>query len=87
MKTNHGCRKPDKAFYDVLLSRYGLDRKKSIMIGNDKTSDIKGAMEAGLDSLYIASNISPKEDKELPCLANYEISDGDVRKILTLIPF
>lgn len=81
-----GCQKPDRAFYEALLSRYGLDRKQCLMIGNDKTSDIKGAAGAGIDSLYIASNISPQEDKNLPSLANYEIADGDVRKILTLIP-
>lgn len=81
-----GCQKPDKAFYEALLSRYGLDRKQCIMIGNDKTSDIKGAANAGIDSLYIASNISPREDKNLPSLANYEIADGDIGKILTLIP-
>lgn len=79
-----GCKKPDKNFYEVLLSRYGLDRKKSIMIGNEKESDIKGAAAAGLDSLYIASNLSPKSDNELPRPAKFEISDGDVRKILTL---
>lgn len=79
-----GCKKPDKAFYEVLLSRYGLDRKESIMIGNEKESDIKGAAVAGIDSLYIASNLSPESDKDLPCPANFEITDGDVRKILTL---
>lgn len=78
------CKKPDRAFYEVVLSRYGLEKKESIMIGNDKTTDIKGAQEAGIDSLYIASNLSPKEDVELPGLAKYEIPDGDVRKILTL---
>lgn len=79
-----GCKKPDKHLYEVLLSRYGLDRKKSIMIGNEKRSDIKGAADAGLDSLYIASNLSPKSDMNLPCPAKFEIVDGNVRKILTL---
>lgn len=78
------CQKPDKAFFEAVLSRYGLDRKESLMIGNDKTTDIKGACGAGLDSLYIASNLSPKADRELPCPAKYEIKDGDVRKILAL---
>ena len=78
------CKKPDKRFYEALLNRYHLDRKESIMIGNDRTSDIRGASEAGLDSLYIASNLSPKEDEKLPRAATYEISDGDVRKVLSL---
>lgn len=78
------CKKPDRAFYEVVLSRYGLEKKESIMIGNDKTTDIGGAHEAGIDSLYIASNLSPEEDKELPGLATYEVADGDVKKILAL---
>lgn len=79
-----GCKKPDRAFYEVVLSRYGLEKKESIMIGNDKTADIGGAREAGIDSLYIASNLSPEEDREATSLATYEIADGDVRKILAL---
>lgn len=78
------CKKPDKRFYEALLNRYHLDRKESIMIGNDRTSDILGASGAGLDNLYIASNLSPKEDAKLPWHATYEIPDGDVRKILSL---
>lgn len=78
------CQKPDRAFYEIVLERYGLKKSESIMIGNDKTTDIRGAYEVGLDSLYIASNLSPKEDKEISCLAKYEIADGDVKKILSL---
>lgn len=80
-----GCQKPDTAFYEALLTRYDLDREKTIMIGNDRTSDIKGAILAGIKSLYIASNLSPKEDRKISCPADYEITDGDVRKILTLV--
>ena len=53
------------------------------MIGNDLITDIKGSLDAGLDSLYIHSNISPNH--EVPCLAKYKVMDGDFRKLSSLI--
>lgn len=81
------CRKPDITLFEILISRYDLKIIESIMIGNDKVSDIQGAYQAGLDGLYIASNLSPKEDAEMSCPAKYEIADGDLRKILTIESF
>lgn len=75
--------KPDKAFYNIILDRYNLDPKESIMIGNDYITDIKGSYEAGLDSLYIHSNISPEIKGEL--LSTYKVMDGNVREIKKLI--
>lgn len=75
--------KPDKAFYNIILDRYSLDPKECIMIGNDYITDIKGSYEAGLDSLYIHSNISPEIKGEL--LSTYKIMDGNVKKIKELI--
>lgn len=75
--------KPDKAFYNIILDRYSLNPKESIMIGNDYITDIKGSYEAGLDSLYIHSNISSEIKGEL--LSTYKVMDGDVRKIKDLI--
>lgn len=77
------CEKPDLAFYEIVLKRYGLKKEESIMIGNDLITDIKGSYEAGLDSLYIHSNISPKHN--VPCMAKYEVLDGDFRKVSNLI--
>lgn len=74
------CSKPQKAFFDILLKRYKLDKSKSVMIGNDCISDMLGAKSAGIDSLYIHQEIStPLEGKQLFC--NYKIMDGDVTKI------
>ena len=77
------CEKPDTAFYQIVLERYGLKKEESIMIGNDLITDIKGSYEAGLDSLYIHSNISPEHD--VSCMAKYKVMDGDFRKISSLI--
>lgn len=77
------CEKPDTAFYQIVLERYGLKKEESIMIGNDLITDIQGSAKAGLDSLYIHSNISPNHD--MPCLAKYTVMDGDFRKVSPLI--
>lgn len=75
--------KPDKKFYMNLVKAHNLDVKESIMIGNDLISDIKGAKECGIDTLYIKSNLSPEVDEDIKPL--YEIEDGDVSKIVELI--
>ena len=83
ISSDEKCKKPDSAFYSIVLDRYGLDKSESIMIGNDCITDIKGAYEAGLESLYIHSNISPEVKGEL--LSTYSIMDGDFTKVKDLI--
>lgn len=58
-----GYKKPDKKFFKALLDQFQIDKDSSIMIGNDYEADIKGGHLAGLDTCYIYSNLSPKEDK------------------------
>lgn len=55
-------RKPDIRFFDELIKSHDIDVKKSLFIGNDSTTDIKGAKECGFDTFYVRSNISPKGD-------------------------
>lgn len=75
--------KPDKAFYEIIFDRYKLHKEESIMIGNDYITDIRGSYEAGIDSLYIHSNLSPEIEEKL--LSRYSVMDGDVRKVKPLI--
>lgn len=78
------CKKPQKAFFDMLLRRYKIDKSKSVMIGNDCISDMEGAHYAGLDSLYIHQEISTElENNPLRC--NYSVMDGDVTKIKEIL--
>lgn len=76
ISSDEGCAKPDIMFFKKLLDKYGLDPKESIMIGNDYISDIKGAYDAGIDSLYLHTNISPEIKGEL--LAKYKIMSGSL---------
>lgn len=78
-----GVKKPSPDFFNGLLKQYRLVRQESIMIGNDEASDIAGACAVGMDSLYIHTDISPKECGGYQ--ASYRIMDGDFRKIAPLI--
>lgn len=79
--------KPDRAIMERLLEKYSLKVEESVMIGNDRTSDIMVAKNCGMDSLYIHSNISPqsytKDEEQI--IADYEISDGNFKKVKELI--
>ncbi len=76
ISSDEGCAKPDRKFYECMLNRFHLDPKETIMIGNDYITDIKGSYEAGLDSLYLDTDISPEIKGEL--LAKYKIMSGSL---------
>ena len=80
-----GCKKPSSDFFNALIDRYKLDKSKSIMIGNDGTSDIEGANRVGIDSLYIKTEISPQGERAEDVNATYVIDDGNFRRIRTIV--
>ena len=83
ISSDKGIKKPSPEFMEMLLKEYNLDRTKSIMIGNDCSSDIAVANACNMDSLFIHANISPPLPDEIP--ATYAILDGDFKKVAPLI--
>ena len=83
ISSDEECSKPDVHYYQILFDRYGLKKEESIMIGNDYLSDIGGAADFGIDSLYIHQAISPAVVGELR--STYTVMDGDVYKIIKLL--
>ena len=89
------CRKPDLRFFNALIEEQGLDRKKCLMIGNDRMTDIAGAMNAGLDTLYMHTDLTPADQakadpKKLPGKAavgcrHYEFEGDDWETLVELI--
>ncbi len=61
LSSDYGCRKPDVRFFQALLEEQQLDPSKCLMIGNDRDTDIAGAKAAGLDTLYMHTNLTPRE--------------------------
>ena len=85
ISSEESCRKPSQAFYDRLFERYGLKKEESVMIGNDWITDIRGAKEYGLATVYIHSNISPQNTVIDEVGADFMIEDGDVYKLKEVI--
>lgn len=78
-----GCKKPDPAFFRMLIEKHELAVEDSIMIGNDGSSDIKGATLTGMDAFYVRTAISPEGEQTPDC--RYVFEDGDIGHVLELI--
>ena len=79
ISSEYGVKKPDSHFFELLIEKHRLNRKKTLMIGNDALSDIAGAKAVGFDTLYIHSNISPKLKEE-----EYFTADGKKAKRMVM---
>lgn len=68
-----GVKKPDKEFFDVVeRSIEGFVPERAVVIGDSLTSDIKGANNAGLDSVWFNPNGSRNETENKP---TYEVKN------------
>ena len=67
--------KPQRAFFDAALARTGFVRAHTVMIGDSISSDITGAVDAGLRSLLVRTGnsvtdpVPPGCDGELASIA------------------
>ena len=61
ISSDYRCRKPDVRFFRALLEGEGLDPNKCLMIGNDRHTDIAGATNAGLATLYLHTALTPPD--------------------------
>ena len=48
-----GVGKPDPKPFEVLLGRLGVEAKEAAMVGNSLTSDVQGALNAGVKSIWL----------------------------------
>lgn len=75
ISSDYKTRKPDIRFFQALIDKHNLDASKTLFIGNDSTTDIKGASMVGFSTYYVNSNISPEND--MAENANYIVKDFD----------
>ncbi len=66
LSSDAGMKKPYRGLFELLLDRYGIDRKTAVMVGNDAVADISGAEGAGLSSRYIHTWQSGSRPDQLP---------------------
>lgn len=61
ISSDYGVKKPDRRFFEIALRERRIAPASAVMVGNDGTCDIAPARALGLRTLYIRSNISPRE--------------------------
>lgn len=82
LSSDHGCKKPDPRFFQILLRERGIDPAGTVMVGNDGTCDIAGARAVGLDTVYVRTGLSP--DEPLPG-ADHVLDGMDWRRVLAIL--
>ena len=65
-----GVTKPDAAFFDICLAQIGEPKSSCIMIGDSLSSDMLGAKNASLDSVWFMPSGNVKE-----AMTAYDIND------------
>ena len=74
-----GAQKPNPKIYEEALRLNGCQPEEVLMIGDSWTSDIQGAINAGIDQLWVQSGIV--KDPNLP--ATYKVAR--LRDVLPLL--
>ena len=76
LSSNYKCRKPDLRFYQALIEERHLDVSKTMMIGNDRQTDIAGARAAGMATLYMHTDLTPRDQEKADEAKAIGITDG-----------
>ena len=63
--TSEGCNyvKPQKEIFEYAMSKAGASLNESIMIGDNEEADILGAVNTGMDSIYV-NHINDEKDSK-----------------------
>jgi len=88
ISSDYRCRKPDKRFFRALIEEQQLDISRCLMIGNDLGTDIGGARVAGLDTLYMHTNLTPPDQRAAKASTipgHYEYEGYDWEELSRLI--
>lgn len=82
LSSDYGIKKPSRSFFELIIREQHIDIGSAVMIGNDGVCDIAGAHAVGLDTMYIRSNISPREPVPE---ADFVLESMDLSKALKLL--
>ena len=59
-------KKPSVKFYEALFEKHGLDKAESVMVGNDRFADVQGALDFGIEAIYLDTEQSTPFEGSLP---------------------
>ena len=85
LSSDFGCRKPDIRFFSALLKEQLLQKENCLMIGNDLATDIAGAKNAGLDTLYMHTNLTPPDQRPADTNDPHEYEGWDWDELVKVI--
>ena len=64
LSSDYRCRKPDIRFFRALGDDHNLTPARCLFIGNDRNTDIAGAQNAGMATLYMHTELTPWDQAE-----------------------
>ncbi|QPG74021.1 hypothetical protein FOA43_001340 [Brettanomyces nanus] len=60
-KKPYSCGKPSKSLIDVIVKTHGIDKNRSIMIGDNLNTDMKFGLDNGLETMLVMTGIGSEE--------------------------
>lgn len=85
ISSQFGYRKPDVRFFRALLDEQKLNPGKCLMIGNDRETDIAGAKQAGIDTFYMHTELTPSHQAPANPENPLEFEGDDWKKIVKIL--
>lgn len=82
LSSKYGVAKPSAQFFDTVLEKFHLNKQDCVYIGNDLKSDIWGAQNAQIDSIWLNTGHLQNDSGLTP---TYTIDDGDFAKICNIV--
>ena len=70
-----GCQKPNPRIYEEALRMNGVSAAETVMIGDSWNSDIQGAINAGIDQIWIRKSKDPLPDGQSATYLVHTLSD------------
>lgn len=64
--SNLELKKPSGLFYCALFTKHGLKKEESVMVGNDRFADVQGALDYGIEAIYLHTEQSTPFEGKLP---------------------
>ena len=70
-----GCQKPNPRIFEEALRMNGLQAEDVVMIGDSWNSDIQGAINAGIDQIWIRKSKDPLPEGQSATYLVHSLSD------------
>ena len=80
ISSDYGVKKPNEEFYISAMNKFNILPSDTIMIGNDYECDIAPANKLGIKTIFIKSNLTPKNQ-----LQPHDLNGFDCKKIIEMI--